>query len=53
MKSLLISDRHGELGIIEEPVNHAETDTVIHAGDCGFYGGGSLQHLTRRTNSEE
>jgi len=48
MRFLLISDTHGNLGIIDELARDVEADAVIHAGDFGFYDTESYERLSER-----
>ena len=48
MRFLLLSDTHGKLGIINELAADVQADTVIHAGDFGFYDDGSYERLSDR-----
>ena len=48
MRFLLISDTHGQLGFINEIVNIAQAEAVIHAGDFGFYDESSYERLSER-----
>jgi predicted phosphodiesterase len=48
MRLLLISDTHGKLGTINELSSRMRADAVIHAGDFGFYDGGSFERLSDR-----
>lgn len=48
MRFLLISDTHGNLGIINELAARVQADAVIHAGDLGFYDDGSYDRLSER-----
>ncbi len=45
---LLISDTHGQLGIINELAVRNRVDAVIHAGDFGFYDDESYERLSDR-----
>jgi len=44
-RSLLISDSHVKLEIIDELAAHVRADAVIHTGDFGFQNDGSCEHL--------
>ncbi|MFA5786282.1 MAG: metallophosphoesterase [Actinomycetota bacterium] len=48
MRFLLISDTHGNLGVIGELAARAQADAVIHAGDFGFFDDGSYERLSDR-----
>ena len=48
MRFLLISDTHGNLGIINELAARVQANAVIHAGDFGFYDDGSYDRLSER-----
>ena len=48
MRLLLLSDTHGELGIINELATEVRADAVIHAGDFGFYDEGSYERISDR-----
>jgi len=48
MRFLLISDTHGQLGVINELAAQTQADAVIHAGDFGFYDDGSYDRLSER-----
>ena len=48
MRLLLISNTHGELGIINERVEQLRADAVIHAGDFGFHDHGSIERASVR-----
>lgn len=48
MRVLLLSDTHGELGIVNRLVAAEGADCVIHAGDFGFYEDESLSRLSQR-----
>ncbi|MBN9286305.1 MAG: hypothetical protein BGO43_01140 [Gammaproteobacteria bacterium 39-13] len=48
MRTLLISDTHGKLDIINQLVEKTQADMVIHAGDFGFYDDSSYYHLNAR-----
>ncbi len=48
MRLLLISDTHGKLCTINELSSRVQADTVIHAGDFGFYDDGSFERLSDR-----
>jgi hypothetical protein len=47
-KILLISDTHGNLDIINETAKKTNADSVIHAGDFGFYDEQIILRLSRR-----
>jgi len=48
MRLLLISDTHGHLDIIERLAKESRADAVLHAGDFGFYDGGSADRVESR-----
>lgn len=48
MRFLLISDTHGDLGVINDLAGHVQLTRVIHAGDFGFYDDGSYERLSER-----
>ncbi|NBD08410.1 metallophosphoesterase family protein [Corallococcus silvisoli] len=48
MRLLLISDTHGHLDIIERLAKESRADAVLHAGDFGFYDGGSVERIESR-----
>jgi len=48
MRLLLLSDTHGELGIIDRLAREVRADAVLHAGDFGFYDGASADRLSDR-----
>ncbi len=48
IKALLISDTHGDIGIINKLAAKTSADLVIHAGDFGFYNESSYKHLSNR-----
>src|ERR1035437_5896013 len=48
MRFLLISDTHGNLGIVNALAARVQADAVIHAGDFGFYDDGSYDRLSER-----
>lgn len=48
MRFLLLSDTHGNLGIINALAAKVRADAVIHAGDFGFYDDGSYERLSER-----
>lgn len=48
MRFLLLSDTHGNLGIINALASKVQADAVIHAGDFGFYDDGSYERLSER-----
>jgi len=45
---LLVSDSHGQLGLVDNLAVHTQSDAVIHAGDFGFYDDGSYERLSDR-----
>jgi len=48
IRALLISDTHGNIGIINTLVEKTNADIVIHAGDFGFYDESSYKHISSR-----
>ena len=48
MRVGLISDTHGQLGIIDRLARVVRADAVLHAGDFGFYDGASADRLSDR-----
>lgn len=48
MQLLFMTDTHGDLRTINELAAKTGADAVIHAGDFGFYDGGSCDRLTER-----
>jgi len=45
---LLVSDSHGQLGLVDDLAVRTQSDAVIHAGDFGFYDNGSYERLSDR-----
>jgi predicted phosphodiesterase len=48
MRALLVSDTHGKIELINQLIDNAHADIVIHAGDFGFYDESSYQYLSSR-----
>ncbi len=48
MRSLLIGDTQGKLGIINELARIVRADAVVHTGDFGFFDQGSVERLSDR-----
>lgn len=48
MISWVAIDTHGDVGVINDLAGRTQADTVIHAGDFGFYDDGSYERLSDR-----
>jgi predicted phosphodiesterase len=42
MRIAVVSDTHGDLMLMNTIAREAEADTMVHAGDFGFYDGDSV-----------
>lgn len=47
-RTLLLSDTHGNIDIINTLVEKTKVDMVIHAGDFGFYNEASYKNISSR-----
>ncbi len=48
LRLLLLSDTHGQVGVINDLARKTGADAVLHAGDFGFYDEGSYDRLSDR-----